>query len=65
MKNDPKPIQKALLFFMKITLLNMLITSMTLTLGYAIDTSGQKSAINFQDCMICHELIRLLAINNH
>ena len=42
MKNKPKPIPNALLFFMKITLIQALITSASIMLGYAIDTSGQE-----------------------
>ena len=42
MKNKPKPIRSALLFFMKITLINMLITSLTVLMGYAVDTNGQE-----------------------
>jgi TonB-dependent SusC/RagA subfamily outer membrane receptor len=42
MKNKPKPIRNALLFFMKITLIQMLITCVTVMLGYAVDTSGQE-----------------------
>ncbi len=42
MKNKPKPIRNALLFFMKITLIQMLIMSVSVMLGYAIDTSGQE-----------------------
>ena len=42
MKNKPKPIRNALLFFMKITLIHMLITSVSVMMGYAVDTSGQE-----------------------
>ncbi len=42
MKNKPKPIRNALLFFMKITLVHMLITSVSVMMGYAVDTSGQE-----------------------
>ncbi|HKZ37613.1 MAG TPA: carboxypeptidase-like regulatory domain-containing protein, partial [Chryseolinea sp.] len=42
MKNKCKPIRNALLFFMKITLIQMLITCVTVMLGYAVDTSGQE-----------------------
>jgi hypothetical protein len=42
MKNKPKPIRNALLFFMKITLVHMLISSVTVLMGYAVDTSGQE-----------------------
>jgi TonB-dependent starch-binding outer membrane protein SusC len=42
MKNKPKPIGNALLFFMKITLIHMLITSVSVLMGYAVDTSGQE-----------------------
>jgi TonB-dependent starch-binding outer membrane protein SusC len=42
MKNKPKPIRNALLFFMKITLIQMLITSVSVMMGYAVDSSGQE-----------------------
>ena len=42
MKNKPKPIGNALLFFMKITLIQMLMTCLSVMMGYAIDTSGQE-----------------------
>jgi TonB-dependent starch-binding outer membrane protein SusC len=41
MKNKPKPITEALRFFMKVTLIYTLITSVSIVFGYAIDTSGQ------------------------
>ena len=42
MKNKPKPIRNALLFFMKITLIQMLMACLSVMIGYAIDTSGQE-----------------------
>jgi TonB-linked SusC/RagA family outer membrane protein len=42
MKNKPKPNSNALLFLMKITLINVLITSITIVFGYSLDTSGQE-----------------------
>ncbi|HEY5916433.1 MAG TPA: TonB-dependent receptor [Chryseolinea sp.] len=42
MKNKPNPIRNALLFFMKITLIHMLITSVSIMMGYAVDSSGQE-----------------------
>ena len=42
MKNKSKPIRNALLFFMKLTLIQMLITCMSVMLGYAVDTRGQE-----------------------
>src|SRR5688572_20049420 len=42
MKNKSKPIRNALLFFMKVTLINMLITSVSVMMAYAIDTNGQE-----------------------
>lgn len=42
MKNKSKPIRNALLFFMKVTLINMLITSVSIVMAYAIDTNGQE-----------------------
>jgi TonB-linked SusC/RagA family outer membrane protein len=42
MKNKSKPIRNALLFFMKITLIQMLVSCVTVMMGYAIDTSGQE-----------------------
>jgi TonB-dependent starch-binding outer membrane protein SusC len=41
MKFKPKPNSNFLLFVMKITLLNILITSMTIVLGYSLDSNGQ------------------------
>jgi TonB-linked SusC/RagA family outer membrane protein len=42
MKNKSKPIRSALLFFMKITLIQMLLMNVSIMLGYAINTSGQE-----------------------
>ncbi|HTF18484.1 MAG TPA: TonB-dependent receptor [Chryseolinea sp.] len=42
MKNKSKPIRNALLFFMKVTLINLLITSVSVMMAYAIDTNGQE-----------------------
>lgn len=42
MKNKYKNIRNALLFFMKITLIQMLILCVSVMLGYATDTSGQE-----------------------
>ena len=42
MKNKSKPIRNALLFFMKVTLINILITSVSLMMAYATDTNGQE-----------------------
>src|SRR3990170_5104909 len=42
MKNKYKTIRNALLFFMKITLIQMLILCVSVMLGYATDTSGQE-----------------------
>ena len=42
MKNKPNPIRNALLFFMKITLIHMLITCVSIMMGYAVDSSGQE-----------------------
>lgn len=41
MKNKPKPNSNTLLFLMKITLIQALITSVTFVFGYALDSSGQ------------------------
>lgn len=41
MKNNPKPYRNTLLFLMKVTLLHVLITSMTIVFSYAVDTHGQ------------------------
>ena len=41
MKNKPKPLRSTLHFFMKITLLQVLITCGSIVFGYALDTSGQ------------------------
>ncbi|MEJ7644514.1 MAG: TonB-dependent receptor [Chryseolinea sp.] len=42
MKNNPKPIRNALLFFMKVSLIHLLITSVSMMMVYAVDTSGQE-----------------------
>lgn len=42
MKNKSKPIRNALVFFMKLTLIQMLMMCVSVMLGYAIDTSGQE-----------------------
>jgi TonB-linked SusC/RagA family outer membrane protein len=41
MKNKLKPYSNSLLFLMRITLIQALITSFTIVFGYALDTSGQ------------------------
>lgn len=41
MKNNPKPFRNTLLFLMKITLLHVMITSVTIVFSYALDTHGQ------------------------
>lgn len=41
MKNKPKPFRNTLLFLMKITLLHVLITSVSIVFSYALDTHGQ------------------------
>jgi TonB-dependent starch-binding outer membrane protein SusC len=41
MKNKPKPFRNTLLFLMKITLLPVLITSVSIVFSYALDTHGQ------------------------
>lgn len=41
MKNKSKPIRNALLFFMKITVINLLILSVSIMMAHAIDTNGQ------------------------
>ena len=42
MKIKPKPNSNFLLFVMKVTLLNVLITSLTIVLGYSLDSNGQE-----------------------
>jgi TonB-dependent starch-binding outer membrane protein SusC len=42
MKIKPKSDSNFLLFVMKVTLLNVLITSMTIVLGYSLDSNGQE-----------------------
>lgn len=42
MENKPKPKGKALLFFMKITLIQIFLTSISIICGYAVDTHGQE-----------------------
>jgi len=41
MKNKPKRLRSTLLFFMKITLIQMLTMSVSIAFGYALDSSGQ------------------------
>lgn len=41
MKNNPKPFRNTLLFLMKITLLHVMITVVTIVFSYALDTHGQ------------------------
>ncbi|MEX2234285.1 MAG: carboxypeptidase-like regulatory domain-containing protein, partial [Cyclobacteriaceae bacterium] len=41
MKNNPKPFRNTLLFLMKITLLHVLFTSVTIVFSYALETHGQ------------------------
>src|SRR5690606_8196222 len=40
--NKPKPVQHVLVFFMRVTLIHILISSASIVLGYAIDSSGQE-----------------------
>jgi TonB-dependent starch-binding outer membrane protein SusC len=42
MKKKPKPFRDAFLFFMKITVIHMIITCVSIMVGYAVDTSGQE-----------------------
>jgi TonB-linked SusC/RagA family outer membrane protein len=42
MKNKPKPNSRTLLFLMKITLIQVLITSVSIVFGYALDSKGQE-----------------------
>ena len=41
MKNNPKPCRNTLLFLMKVTLLQVLITSVSIVFSHALDTHGQ------------------------
>ena len=40
--NKLKPVQQGLLFLMRVTLIQMLITSLTMALAYAVPTMGQE-----------------------
>lgn len=42
MKNKPKRLLNGLLFFMKISLIHIMITSVSMMMAYAVDTSGQE-----------------------
>jgi TonB-dependent starch-binding outer membrane protein SusC len=42
MKIKPKPNSRTLLFLMKITLVHLLVTSLTIAWGYSLDTNGQE-----------------------
>ncbi len=42
MKKKPKPIGDAFVFFMKVSLIHMIITCVSIMFGYALDTSGQE-----------------------
>src|ERR1043165_4532191 len=42
MKKKPKPIRDAFVFFMKVSLIHMIITCVSIMFGYALDTSGQE-----------------------
>lgn len=42
MKNKPKRLLNGLLFFMKISLIQIMITSVSMMMGYAVDTRGQE-----------------------
>jgi TonB-linked SusC/RagA family outer membrane protein len=42
MKNNPKPYRNTLLFLMKITLIHVLISSVTIVFSYALETHGQS-----------------------
>src|SRR5688572_19038590 len=41
MKNNPKPYRNTLLFLMKVTLLHVMITSVSIVFSHALDTNGQ------------------------
>lgn len=64
MKIKPKPNSRTLLFLMKITLIQMLITSCTLVFGYALDSSGQgvlerKITLNVENAKVKDVLLVL------
>jgi TonB-linked SusC/RagA family outer membrane protein len=40
--NKPKPVQQGLLFLMRVTLIQMLITSFSMVMAYAVPTMGQE-----------------------
>jgi TonB-linked SusC/RagA family outer membrane protein len=62
--NKPRPIQNGLLFLMRVTLANILITSFSIAIGYAADTKAQeildrKVTINVEEAEIQHVLTLL------
>src|SRR5258706_7726580 len=57
MKKKPKPSSKTLLFIMKITLIHMLLTSVTIVCASALDSSGQgvlerKVTVRFENAKV-------------
>ena len=57
MKKKPKPSSKTLLFIMKITLIHMLLTSVTIVCASALDSSGQgvlerKITVRFENAKV-------------
>ena len=64
MKNYPKPYRNTLLFLMKVTLLHVLITSVTIVFSYALDTNGQgildrKVSLQLEDTKVKDVLAEL------
>ena len=66
MKNNPKPYRNTLLFLMKVTLLHVLITSVSVAFTYAVDTHGQgvldrKVSLQLEDTKVKDVLAALEA----
>lgn len=64
MKIKPKPNSRTLLFLMKITLVHALITSLTIVVGYSLDSRGQevldrKVSLNLENAKIEEVLIEI------
>jgi hypothetical protein len=57
MKNKPKSTRSGLLFLMKVTLIQMLISSVTMVFAYAVNSNGQgvlerKVSVEFTDAKV-------------
>lgn len=50
--NKPKPVQKGLLFLMRVTLIQIIISSFSIAMAYAVDSMGQEvlERKNYLEC---------------